>query len=167
MKYIAVVLASMICCERLLAQKQLKRECFEPAIHSENVFTKIEIPPFFTGGSNTFQCFLNNSGGFMILADELLGKDSIYFDTARVRFVISKYGVMSNLSVTKCHSEAYSKEVYRVMKLSACSWTPGNFSGRLVNGWVQLDLFFQLKRNKDYSVQRIISFKHYDYKDDE
>ncbi len=167
MKYIFIVLASIICCERLVAQKQLKKECFEPIINSENVFSKIQIPPSFIGGSNTFKCFLNSSGGFAFLASELLSKDSVYFDTARVRFIVSKYGVMSNLSVTKCLSESYCKEVYRVIKLSACSWTPGNFSGRYVNGWVQMDLFFHLKRNQDNSVQKTISFKHYDYKNDD
>lgn len=167
MKYIFIILASIICSERLVAQKQLKKECFEPIINSESVFTKIEILPSFIGGSNTFKCFLNSSGGFIFLANELLNKDSVYFDTARVRFIISKYGVMSNLSVTKCLSESYSKEVYQVIKLSACSWTPGNFSGRNVNGWVQLDLFFHLKRNQDNSVQKTISFKQYDYKDDD
>lgn len=162
MKYILIVLASIICSEPLVAQKQLKKECFEAKINAEYIFTKIETLPSFVGGSNTFKCFLNSSGGFSFLANELLIKDSVYFDTARVRLVISKYGVMSNLSVTKCLSESYRKEVYRIIKESACSWTPGSFSGRYVNGWVQIDLFFHLKRNQNSSVQYTFSIKQYD-----
>ena len=56
---------------------------------------------------------------------------------------------MSDLSVTKSKSDAFKKEMYRMIKVTACSWTPGNFSGRLVNGWVQMDFFFMLKRNDE------------------
>lgn len=166
-KYIVIVVASIIYSEAVVAQEQLKKECFEAKINAENVFTKIEIPPSFIGGSNTFKCFLNSSSWLSILANELLIKDSVYYDTARVRFVISKFGVMSNLSVTKCLSESYRKEVYRIIKGSACGWIPGNFSGRNINGWVQMDLFFQLKRNLDSSVLKALSFKVYDYKTDD
>lgn len=166
-KYIVILVASIIYSEAVVAQEQLKKECFEAEINAENLFTKIEIPPSFIGGSNTFNCFLNSSSWLSILANELLIKDSVYYDTARVRFVISKFGVMSNLSVTKCLSESYRKEVYRIIKGSACGWIPGNFSGRNINGWVQMDLFFQLKRNLDSSVQKTLSFKVYDYKTDD
>ncbi|RXK57599.1 hypothetical protein ESA94_20590 [Lacibacter luteus] len=167
MKCILTVLVLITCYEQLLAQKQLKKECFEAEINSENVFTKIEIVPSFIGGSNTFKSYLNSSGGFGFLSNELLNKDSIYFDTARVRFIISKYGVMSNLSVTKCHSESYKKEVYQVIRGSACGWIPGNFSGRNINGWVQIDIYFQLKRCQDNSIQKTVSYKQYDYKTDD
>jgi hypothetical protein len=162
-----IALVSFIFSETLFAQEQLKKECFETEINTENVFTKIQIIPSFIGGSNTFKCYLNSSSWLSILANELLIKDSVYYDTARVRFVISKYGVMSNLSVTKCLSESYRKEVYRIMKGSSCGWIPGNFSGRNINGWVEMDLFFHLKRYKDSSVQETLSFKQYDYKTDE
>lgn len=167
MKYMVIVVVSILCSKTLVAQKQLKKVCFEAEVNSENVFTKIQILPSFIGGSNTFKCFLNSAGGFGFLADELLVNDSSYFDTARVRFVISKYGMMSNLSVTKCLSESFKKEVYRIIKATACSWTPGNFSGRYVNGWVQINLYFHLRRNQNSSVQYTFSFKSYNYKTDD
>jgi hypothetical protein len=102
-----------------------------------------------------------------LLADEVIVSDSVYYDTARVRFVISKYGVMSNLSVTKSKSEAFRREMYRMIKETACSWAPGNFSGRLVNGWVQMDFLFKIKRNPDSSRQHNFIVKYYDYKTDD
>lgn len=146
---------------------QKKKECFQSKIEDESVFTKVESPPYFIGGQGTFQCFLKQYSSFHLLADELLRKDSVYLDTARVRFIISRYGVMSDLSVTKSKSDAFKKEMYRMIKVTACSWTPGNFSGRLVNGWVQMDFFFMLKRNDDGFLQHNFIVKYYDYKTDD
>lgn len=66
MKYIVIVVTLILCSKSLIAQKQLKKECFEAELNSENVFTKIEILPSFIGGSNTFKCFLNSVGGGVV-----------------------------------------------------------------------------------------------------
>ena len=146
---------------------QKKKECFQLKIDNDNIFTKILQPPYFSGGKITFECYLKQYSFSPFIADEILKIDSFYYDTARVQFVISRYGVMSNLSVSKGKSGELKKEIYRMMKESACSWNPGNADGRNVNVWVQMDFFFMLKRNPDSSRQHEFVVKYYDYKTDD
>lgn len=150
-----------------LSIAQVRKQCFQLKISDDNVFTKVLQPPYYSGGRLTFESYLKYYSFSPFVADELLKSDSLYFDTARVQFVISRYGVMSDLFVSKGKSAEFKKEIYRMMKESSCSWNPGNADGRNVNVWVQIDFFFMLKRNANGSRQHNFIVKYYDYKSDD
>lgn len=144
--------------------QEIKKECFQLKTKHQNIFTKVLQPPLFIGGKHTFQCYIEQYWFSSFVADEILKNSSLYNDTARVCFIVSRYGVMSDLSVTKGRSDSFRKEIYRMIKETACSWSPGNADGRNVDAWIQMDLYFTLTRNEDGLRQKQLSVKYYDYK---
>ena len=115
---------------------------------SESVFTKIETPGYFKGGSDAFLNFLISNIKLNNIVADLKQNDRLYSDTATVKFIISKKGVISDLTITGARKEIFMMELLETMKNSSCNWIPGNFSGRLVNGWFQMKIFYTIDRRR-------------------
>ena len=69
-----------------------------------------------------------------------------YTDTAQVRFILSREGKMSDLSISGTNNELFRTNLMQAMKNSACYWKPGHFSGRDVTSWVMLNVFYSIER---------------------
>lgn len=121
---------------------------------NESVFTKIETPAQFKGGSDAFLKFLVSNIKPETILNGMKQNERFYSDSAIIRFIISKKGIISNLTVTETSKETLRQELFEVIKKSSCDWVPGNFSGRLVNGWFQMKLFYILdRRPKEISIK--------------
>lgn len=129
---------------------------------SSSVFTKLQIGIQFKGGDRKFQIFLLKNIDFEKFIPESRRNAGIYTDTARVKFVISRNAIMSNLTVNPAKSKLFQEEIYRVIRQSSCEWIPDNYSGRQVNGWIQLDVFYKLD-SRGGKLSSSVNFKVYNY----
>lgn len=137
--------------------------CYEDKISdSSSVFTKLQIGTQFNGGDRKFGIFLLKNIDFEKFLPELNKNAGIYTDTVRVKFIISKNAVMSNLTVGSAKYSLFREEIFRVMRLSSCEWIPDNYSGRKVNGWIQLDVFYALD-SRGGKLSSSVNFKVYNY----
>ena len=127
----------------------------------ENVFTKIESKAYFKGGASSFQNFLLKNINHCKFIVDLPDSQPAYTDKARIKFIISKTGVMSNLQVTGTTNDNFQAEIEKVFKQSACFWDPGDVGGRLVNGWYQYEIFYFIElKGRELKVN--VGFKWYD-----
>ena len=129
---------------------------------SSAVFTKLQTGIQFKGGDRKFSIYLLKNIDFEKFIPELNRNGGIYADTVRVKFVISKNAVMSNLTVSPAKCNFFQEEIYRVIRQSSCEWIPDNYSGRKVNGWIQLDVFYKLD-SREGKLSSSINFKIYSY----
>ncbi|WP_143019831.1 hypothetical protein [Niabella drilacis] len=106
----------------------------------------MEISPQFRGQSG-FGNYLAVRIPFAQLAPATPG--NAFTDTAQVRFILSPGKGMSDLTVTKAQGERFKNELNRAVKESACLWRPGGFSGREMTGWVVLNIYYTVERNKN------------------
>ena len=112
-------------------------------INTEVVFTRMEIEPKFKG---SMKWFLTKNISLDIFLHSMHPSDTILTDTARIKFVMSKKGEISNISISKGKNHLFQSEAMRVFRLSSCSWQVGVQGGRLVNGWAQFEIYFHLTR---------------------
>lgn len=137
--------------------------CYEDKISdSSSVFTKLQTGIQFKGGDRKFQIFLLKNIDFEKFIPESRRNEGIYSDTVRVKFVISRNAIMSNLTVYPAKSKLFQEEIYRVIRQSSCEWIPDNYSGRQVNGWTQLDVFYELD-SREGKLSTSVNFKIYNY----
>lgn len=127
---------------------------------SSSVFTKLQTGIQFKGGDKKFSIFLLKNIDLEKFVPELNRNSGIYTDTVRVKFVISKSAVMSNLTVSSAKCHLFQEEIFRVIKQSSCEWIPDNYSGRKVNGWIRLDVFYKLD-SRDGKLSSSVNFKVY------
>lgn len=148
----------------LLSQTSL---CYvDKFLEDEPVFTRIQINASFKGGVRAFQTFLIKNIDHSKIISQLTHSQTVYADTAMVKFIITKKGTMSNLTVKNTNSDVFQKEIEEVFKKSSCHWVPGNYSGRPVNGWYQYDIYYRAKIR--YGTLNIsVDFKYFDYPPDE
>ena len=163
-KTIFLFIATLIIGIRIYGQtNQDSTRCYTDKISdSSSVFTKLQTGIQFKGGDRKFEIFLLKNIDFEKFIPELKRNDGIYADTVRVKFVISKWSLMSNLTVDHAKTSIFQEEVFRVIKQSSCDWIPDNYSGRQVNGWIQLDIFYELN-SRDGKLSSGVSFKIYNY----
>lgn len=126
--------------------------------NSEKVFSRMEIIPLFKGNMKRF---LIDNISIDLFMRYLSSKDTLFTDTARVKFVMSKKGEISNVIINKANSPLFQNEVLRLLKLSSCNWQIGSQGGRYVNGWAQFDIYFRLvRRNGELKIN--VNYKQFE-----
>ena len=160
--FITLVLAPLY----LVSQKVVEsRYCYTDTISdSSEVFTRMENKPHFKGGHDSLLNYLMENISFKTLVNDLRQNERIFEDTARIKCIISREGIMSNLTVTRTKKQLYQNEILRVFKNSACSWKPGDF-GRYVTGWLQLDIYYLIDRRYN-EITTKVKVKEYSYATD-
>lgn len=119
----------------------------------QGIFTFTEIPPTY---KSSFILFLLKNGHYdkvYEVVDSL--KSNInktnrldkftYKDTAEVKFILSRDLVMSDLTVKNLKSDAVKKDLIRIVKLSAPHWRQALMSGRPVNCWVNILVYYTIE----------------------
>lgn len=127
------------------------------------IFTKMLIKPYFKGGHDSFVNFLMANISFQKLVSDLSQNERTYDDTARIKFVVSKEGKLSDLSVTLTKKKIFQDEIVEVIKKSSCNWVAGG-TERLLNGWIQFDIYYSIDRRLN-EVSTGIKLKEYDNAD--
>lgn len=137
--------------------------CYVDSIsENENIFQLIEHSAQFKGGTNAFLNFLMEKISFKNIVAHLNQNERVYADTARLKFIISKMGIMSNLSVTQTKKDIFSHEIVNVIKQSSCYWLPGTNGGRRSNSWVRLDIYYSIDRSQG-GITTSVKYKSYDF----
>jgi hypothetical protein len=126
--------------------------------NSEHIFSRMEIIPLFKGNMKRF---LADNISIDLFLRYMQPSDSLFIDTARVKFIMSKKGIISNVSISKVKSELFKVEVMRLLRLSSCNWQIGENGGRRLNGWAQFDVYFRLAK-KNGEVIMNVDFMQYD-----
>ncbi len=128
------------------------------------VFTKMLHNPHFKGGNDSLINFLMTNISFNNVVSNLSQNEQIYNDTARIRFIVSKNGSLSDLSVSFAKNKMLAAEIVRVIKKSACLWVAGG-TERLLNGWLQFDIYYSIdKRHNEVTTK--IRLKEFDFATD-
>lgn len=124
---------------------------------TEKVFSRMEIIPLFKGNMRRF---LADNISIDLFLHYMQPTDSAFVDTARVKFIMSKKGDISNISLSKAKSELFKTEVLRLLRLSSCNWQIGQGGGRRLNGWAQFDVYFRLVRRNGEVIMNV-DYKQY------
>ena len=111
--------------------------------NTEAVFTRFTTEPMFKGN---MKWFLTKNISLDIFLQSMQPGDTVFLDTARFKFLMSKKGEISNVTITEAKSQVFQTEVMRLFRLSSCSWQIGDQGGRYVNGWAQFEIYFRLTR---------------------
>ena len=140
------------------------KSCYSDKLfNKEKVFTKMLHKPYFKGGHDSFVNFLMANINFQKLVDDLSQNERLYSDTARIKFIVSKDGILSDLSITLTKKKIFADEIARVIKKSSCNWVAGG-TERLINGWIQFDVYYLIDRQLN-EVTTNVKVKEYDYAD--
>jgi len=124
----------------------------------DDVFSRIEVTPLFKGNMRRF---LIDNLSIDLFLRYMSFKDTLITDTARVKFVMTKKGEIANVFLSKTKSPLFQSEILRLLRLSSCNWQIGSQGGRLVNAWVQVDIYFRLVRmNGELNVN--VGYKQFD-----
>jgi hypothetical protein len=141
------------------------KNCYsDKPFNKEKAFTKMLHKPYFKGGHDSFVNFLMANISFQKLVDDLSQNERLYIDTARIKFIVSKGGVLSDLSIALTKKKIFADEIARVIKKSSCNWAAGG-TERLLNGWIQFDIYYLIDRRLN-EVTTNVKVKEYDYADD-
>ncbi|HSK14472.1 MAG TPA: hypothetical protein VK907_14725, partial [Phnomibacter sp.] len=135
-KVILTILLSLFMHGFLLAQVWDKTNgCITDTLKdAEAVFTRFTSEPKFKGN---MKWFLTKNISLDIFLHSMTPRDTVFVDTARIQFLMSKKGEISNVTISKVKSQIFQAEVIRLFRLSSCSWERGDQGGRYVNGWAQ------------------------------
>jgi len=147
----------------VFSQKNGKpKDCYRTTLSDKSkVFTRMQTNPNFKGGSDALLNYLMANINYQKLVNDLQQNQRVCNDTARVKFIIGREGIMSDLSVTMTKRHIFASEIFRVIKKSACHWNPADF-GRYVNGWLQIDIYYSIDRRYN-EVTFKVKVKDYDH----
>ena len=120
--------------------------------------------PYFKGGNDSLILYLMTHINFQKVRSDFAQKNRTYSDTARVKFIVSKYGSLSDLHVTLTKTQVLADEIIRVLKQSACNWVAGG-TERLLNGWLQFDIHYSIERRFNEMAIKI-KIKEYEFATD-
>lgn len=121
---------------------------------SGDIFTSVEIYPFFNG---SFIQFMLKNGHYDSVYEVISSlkrishaykpknKQLVHRDTADVKFILSKKLVISDLTVKNLKSDIIKKDLIRIIKLSAAQWTPAIMDGRPVSCWVNMKVYYSVE----------------------
>lgn len=138
------------------------KECYRDTVPDKSeVFVRMGNKPYFKGGQDSLLNYLMTNINYQKLVTDLKQNERVYNDTARVRFIISREEIISNLSVSMTKKEIFRDEIFRTIKKSACTWKPGGF-GNYVDGWFQMDIFYSIDRRYN-EVTSKVKIKEYDH----
>ncbi len=149
-----------------VSQKSSKtKNCYsDKPFDKEKVFIKMLRKPYFKGEPDSLINFLTSNISFQKIISDLSPNERTYSDTARIKFIVSKTGQLSDLSVTSSQKIIFADEIARVIKKSSCNWVAGG-TERLVNGWLQFDIYYLIDRRYN-EVTTKVKIKEYDYATD-
>lgn len=99
-----------------------------------------EFPPQFPGGEAELYRFISENLKYPVVDQEMGNQGRVI-----VRFVVSKTGEVSNLTLLKGISPTCDREAMRVIK-SMPKWIPGKQQGNPVAVYFTLPIVFQLKK---------------------
>ena len=152
--------------QTVVSQKPSKtKNCYsDKPFDKEKVFTKMQNKPYFKGGHDSLVNYLMTNISFQKLVSDLSQNERTYNDTARVKFIVSINGGLSDLSVTLTKKKSFADEIVTVIKKSSCNWVAGG-TERLLNGWFQFDIYYLIDRRYN-EVTTNVKIKEYDYATD-
>ena len=164
--FLSIIISIGLFSQTLVSQKTGKtKSCYsDKPFAKENVFTKMQNKPYFKGGHDTLINFLMTNISFQKLVSDLSQNERTYSDTARVKFIVSKNGGLSDLSVTLTKNRKFAAEIITAIKKSSCNWVAGG-TERLLNGWFQFDIYYLIDRRYN-EVTTKVKIKEYDYATD-
>ena len=138
--------------------------CYVDNIKSdENVFYNITHEAYPKEGYISFRNFLMTNINHNKFIINLSRSQPIFSDTARVKFIISKNGIMSNLEVKDTKNDIFKGELEKVLKQYSCKWLPGTYDGaRKSNSWYKCEIFYYIEL-KNGEVQIILKLKSNDF----
>lgn len=164
-KGIAIFLFLLIYNQTAISQiSDSTNNCYsDEPFDKEKVFTKMLYKPYFKGGRDSFANFLMTNISFQKLVGDLSPDERLYTDTARIKFIVSKEGKLSDLLITLTKRKVFIDEINKVIRKSACNWEAGG-TELLVNGWIQFDICYLIDRRlNDVTIN--FKIKEYDYAD--
>ncbi len=116
-------------------------EVKEEPKHEEKIFTAVEQPAEFPGGTAALMKYLSNNIRYpeSAAANDIQGR-------VAVRFVVERDGSIGQVTVVKNVDKALDKEAVRVVK-SMPKWQPGKNNGVPVRSYFTLPVTFRLQNN--------------------
>ncbi len=156
------LIAAGIFPEKLYPQGSSAKNCYHETVFGKSVvFDRLAIGPSFRGGGDSLVDFLEGTINFQKLSADLKRSDRFYADTAKVKFIISKEGEMSNLKVSVAGKKIFEEEVINTMKKSSCRWLPGNNDGQQMNGWCELEIYYFIDMRASTSMKvSVRTYRH-------
>ena len=149
-----------------VSQKSIQsNSCYsEEPFKKEKVFKKMLHKPYFKGGNDSLVNYLMTSISFQNLVNDLSKNERSYSDTARIKFIVSKDGSLSDLTVTSIKRKLFGDKIVSAIKNSSCNWVAGG-TERSLNGWLQFDIYYSIDRRFN-GVTTIVQIRDYDFATD-
>jgi hypothetical protein len=127
-----------------ICQPISRGNCYQKTFESKDkVFTKMEIYPHYIGYEDKLNQYLINEIDIQKIGNSLRDSIRVFEDTVKVKFIISREGKMSDLTVNA--SNSVMTEFKKALLKSSCNWVPG-YSNRNLNGWYSALIFFKFDR---------------------
>ncbi|MDR0835342.1 MAG: energy transducer TonB [Tannerella sp.] len=108
-------------------------------VETEEIFTVVEQQAEFPGGITEMYKYLKDHINYPTMAQENNIHGKVY-----LKFVVSKDGSISQVTVVKGVDPSLDREAVRVVQ-SMPKWNPGKQNGKTVNVWFNLPVTFQLQ----------------------
>ncbi len=140
-----------------------------------DIFTSVEIFPAFNGSfthfmmkqghhDKFFEVIESEKSNRIIKTSNNYGRRLVYQDTAHVKFILSNNCVVSDLTVQNLESNIIKNDLVRIIKLSAPYWQVALQSGRPVNCWVNLVVYYNYEQEYARGSGSIDEKLHIDYR---
>jgi hypothetical protein len=159
MKVISLLIALVLSIQ-VYSQDDPSRGCYTNDIKEQDslghVFTKMNIYPSFKGGPKALHKFLNEKVSTKALLTALPDSVKLFRDSVVLKFAVSKYNRLSNLSVLQANNPDWKKEAMRLILLSCGLWEPGIDSGGANRStWTTVVIYFSIDRRKEKPVVEV------------
>jgi hypothetical protein len=129
----------------VISQTVPKNNCYQKTFHSKDkVFTKMEMYPHYKGYEDKLNQYLINEVDIQKIGNSLTDSIRIFDDTVKVKFIISRDGRMSDLTVNGNNANVVT-EFEKALIKSSCNWVPG-YSNRNLDGWYSALILFKFDR---------------------
>lgn len=106
----------------------------------EKIYDKVEVMPSFPGGQNELNRFISTNLKYPVLAQE-----SGIEGRVTIRFIVTKTGAISDVTVVRGIDPSCDKEAVRVVKAMP-KWSPGKQGGSFVDVSYTIPINFRLTR---------------------
>ena len=109
----------------------------------DKIFIRFPYEPMFKGNMKSF---LTKNISLEIFLRYMQPGDTLLTDTANIKFMLSYKGEFKNILFTKAKDSLFKYEVMRLFNLSSGNWNIAQQGGRLVNSFVQFEIYFRITR---------------------
>jgi len=110
------------------------------------VFEKIEIEADFPGGTAKWKEFVRNNFDFSRIEKGLSDSVASFSDTATIRFVIDRNGIISNFTFQNVISKVFKESCIQLFKDSP-HWRPAIQCGRYVSAYKTQTFIVQIDKS--------------------